>query len=283
LSRQLSVIDSLSILRRRFPGAIICTVCARLIASTPAGYAKLNLSRDAISSYICANCRLDADPARSAEVTARFAASKAAAAAARLRAPLAGLSPCTCTPIVTCASCLQTRTAEAAEGRRIAHDYLDICATNGHHHDLDALGDCPHPSATVIEPRPSPMFCAHARPADECIAHAKPSPGRAMPAALACCESCGGWHGKTGQDRCPYSRVEAAAVRAAREAVSAYRPGMPPVADSGSRSLSQIRGLPDIISHLGSASRRLRRKPGRPPTGTSKWAVLRRRKRGDAV
>src|SRR5262245_4985629 len=129
-------------LRRRFPGALICAMCARLIANTPAGYAKLNLSRDALGSYVCASCRADAHPARSAEVTARFAAFKAAATAARLRAPLDGLSPCTCTSIMTCASCLQTSAAEAAEGRRVAHDYHDTCATNGHHADLETLASC---------------------------------------------------------------------------------------------------------------------------------------------
>jgi hypothetical protein len=276
LSRQLSVTDSISILRRRFPGALICTACARLIASTPAGYAKLNLSRGAVGSYVCASCRSDADPARSAEVTARFAASKAAAAAARLRAPLAGLSSCTCTPVVTCASCLQTLAAEAAEGRRVAHDYLDTCATNGYHAELDALADCPHPSATVGPPVEPPPFCEHAKPADECIAHAKLSPGTPRPAALARCESCGGWHGKSGRDRCPYSRAEAAAVRAARETATGYRPEMTPVADSASRRRCKIKGLAGTISHLGSASKRLRRKPGRPATGESKWALLRR-------
>jgi hypothetical protein len=64
----------------------------------------------ATDTYVCASCRSDAEPARSAEVTARFAASKAAAAAARLRPPLAGLSPCTCTPTVTRAgSCHSSR------------------------------------------------------------------------------------------------------------------------------------------------------------------------------
>lgn len=282
---KLPAADSIATLRRRFPGALICTTCARLIASAPKGYAKQKLTPEQVENYVCANCRSDADPSRSAEVTARFAASKAAAAAARLRAPLEGLSPCTCTSIMTCASCLQTRAAEAADGRRIAHDYLDTCATNGHHADLDALADCTHPSATVVDARPSPAFCEHARPADECIVHAKLSPGAPMPAELVRCESCGGWHGKSGRDRCPYNREEAAAVRAARRVrktlEAAYRPEMPPVANSGSGSKNKIKGLPDTISHLRSASKRLRRNPGRPATGTSKWARLRRTQRGD--
>jgi hypothetical protein len=281
LPPKLSVADSIVILRRRFPGALLCTTCARLIASTPTGYEKLNLPAWRVENYVCHGCRSDADPARSAEVTARFAVSKTAAAAARLRAPLAGLSACTCTPVATCASCLQTRTAEAAEGRRVAHDYLDTCATNGHHANLDALADCSHPSTTIVDARPSLVFCEHARPAEECIVHAKLSTAPPMPAALARCDSCGGWHGKNGWDRCPYSRPEAAAARVAREAVSAYRPEMPPVADFGSGSSNKIKELPDAIPHLRGASKRLRQKPGRSATGTSKWARLRRKQRRD--
>jgi hypothetical protein len=73
---KLSVIDSVKILRRRFPGSLICTACGRLIASTPAGYEKLNLPAGQVENYVCHGCRSDADPARSVEVTARFAASK---------------------------------------------------------------------------------------------------------------------------------------------------------------------------------------------------------------
>lgn len=273
---KISVRESIKILRRRFPDALICSTCARLIANTSAAYSKLNLTPAQIESYLCHGCRADADPARSAEVTARFAASKAAAAAARLRAPIAGLPPCTCTPAVTCASCLQTRAGEAAQGRRVAHDYVDTCVMNGHHADLDALADCPHPSATVVDLRSSSAFCDHARPADECVAHAKLSPATPMPSALARCESCVGWHGKNGRDRCPYSHAEAAVVRAARGTVTAYRPEIRPEVDSGSGSLSKIKDLPRTISHLGGASKRLRQKPGRPATGTSKWAKLRR-------
>jgi hypothetical protein len=96
----------------------------------------------------------------------------------------------------------------------------------------------------------------------------------------------GGWHGKSGRDRCAYSRAEAAAVRAVRRVrktlESAYRPEMPPVVDFGSGGVNKIKGLPATISHLGGASKRLRRKPGRPATGKSKWAQLRRKQRGEA-
>jgi len=123
---------------------------------------------------VCASCRSAAD--RSAEVTARFASSRATSAWSRLRPPLRGLMLCSCTERVMCASCLQTRAAEASEGRRIADDYLDGCATNGHHHDLNALADC-DASATVADSIPAPTFCEHGRSAENCIVHARPAPG----------------------------------------------------------------------------------------------------------
>lgn len=46
--------------------------------------------------------------------------------------------------------------------------------------------------------------------------------------------------------------------------VAEIRPGRPP----------KINGLRRTIPHLATASKRLRRKPGRPATGTSNWASL---------
>ena len=124
---------------------------------------------------MCASCRSAAD--RSAEVTARFASSRATSAWSRLRPPLRGLMLCSCTERVMCASCLQTRAAEAAEGLRVADDYLDGCATNGHHHDPDELFDCIHASATIADSILAPTFCEHGRSAENCIVHARPAPG----------------------------------------------------------------------------------------------------------
>ena len=248
-----------------------------------------------VENYVCYGCRFDADPVRSAEVTARFAASKAAATVARLRPPLLAIVPgtrrpgmpgtaseivrlddiCSCTATVICASCLTTRAAEAAHGRHVAHDYLDICATNGRHHDLDAIADCSHP-ITAIAP-PAPVFCAHAKPIEDCVADAPRWPQPATPAKLARCRSCLGFHGKTGYDRCPYSRREGAAVKVSRMPTSATYSQEPLVAEMRSHSGHKIKGLRDTISHLGSASERLRRKPGRPASGTSRWARRRRR------
>jgi hypothetical protein len=310
LATNRSVSDSIAILRRRFPGALICTTCARMIASTPTGYAPSKLTSDQVDNYVCSGCRLEADPARSREVTARFAASKAAALATRLRPPFIAIIPgtirpdapgtvsetirvddvCSCTATMTCHACLLIRAAEAAYGRRVAHDYLGICAMNGRHDDAGAVADCPNPTATIARCE-VPSFCAHARPVENCVVHVSRRPQPAMPAKLARCKSCLGYHGKTGRDRCPYSAKEAEAVKASRAAAmkSAETPEVPTgsrkpsVRDSVKTQLNNVTGLPRIISHLANASKRLRGKPGRPATGTSRWARLRRRRSDEAA
>jgi hypothetical protein len=208
---QPSIADRIDKVRKSYPDALVCVKCGRLLATRRPSYAKSDLSEAARLSYVCAGCRSDTDSARSAEVTERFAASKTAAASA-----LSGFSACSCTDRVTCSSCLQTRAAEVAEGRRVAEEYLNRCARDGRHQDLDALAVCEQASATVAAPVTSPVFCAHGRPAENCIAHARRAPATPMPPALARCEACWGWDGKSGE-RCPYSREEAKAIKAARE------------------------------------------------------------------
>src|SRR5262249_19520778 len=51
---------------------LVCTACARLISSAPAGYRNSNLTSKQADCYICASCRSDAQIA--AETTARFRA-----------------------------------------------------------------------------------------------------------------------------------------------------------------------------------------------------------------
>lgn len=193
---------------------------------------------------------------------------------------------CSCTDAETCHHCLLTRAAEAACSRRVAHDYLGTCAMNGRHYDAATAPDCPNPNATIAPPE-APAFCAHAKTTENCIVHA---PRRPEPAKLARCRSCFGYHGKTGRDRCPYTQKEAAAVKASRTAAmkSAETPEAstgsrkPPVADSAEIQPNDLARLPGTISHLGNAARRLRRKPGRPATGTSKWAGLRKTRKDTA-
>ncbi len=54
-----TVQQALAILRARYPLALICTLCALLLATQPASYAKSNLTEEARLSYVCAGCRLD--------------------------------------------------------------------------------------------------------------------------------------------------------------------------------------------------------------------------------
>jgi hypothetical protein len=72
LHPKVSVVDSIAVLRRRFHLALVCVQCARLIASTPAGYAKSGLTPEQVESYVCAECRME--PARVASETARLRA-----------------------------------------------------------------------------------------------------------------------------------------------------------------------------------------------------------------
>jgi hypothetical protein len=72
LRPKVPVADSIAILRRRFPAALVCAQCARLIASTPSGYAKSNLSPEQVKTYVCAECRIE--PIRAANETARLRA-----------------------------------------------------------------------------------------------------------------------------------------------------------------------------------------------------------------
>jgi hypothetical protein len=72
LRPKVSVADSIENLRRRFPGALVCTTCARLIASTPKGYARSSLTSEQIENYVCAECRME--PVRAGSETARLRA-----------------------------------------------------------------------------------------------------------------------------------------------------------------------------------------------------------------
>jgi len=230
---KVSTADSIAILKTRFPGSLVCVDCARLIASTPAGYASSNLTPEQVDGYACHGCRSDNDPARSTEVTARFAASKAAAAGARLRPPL------TRGPDRLPDDLLIVLAAEADAGRRVAHDYLGKAAA----------------WAPV-----TPVFCTHARPAESCIVHAPAklrTPMTPMPAALARCESCSGWHGTSGRDRCPYNASEAAAVAAwrglrnpPRTAVYPAKPKNRPVGVTGIQDHNEIRGFQGGVSEV---------------------------------
>jgi hypothetical protein len=55
----LSVPDTITILRAKYPDALICTACAVLLATRPESYAKSNLTEHQRLAYVCAECKLD--------------------------------------------------------------------------------------------------------------------------------------------------------------------------------------------------------------------------------
>src|SRR2546428_558009 len=56
----LSIPDTITVLRSRYPAALICTVCALLLATRAESYAKSNLTAEARLAYVCAECRQEA-------------------------------------------------------------------------------------------------------------------------------------------------------------------------------------------------------------------------------
>jgi hypothetical protein len=67
----LSIPDTIAVLRRRYAAALVCVVCAVLLATQPASYAQSRLTEAARLEYVCAECRQDAaEAARVAEIRA---------------------------------------------------------------------------------------------------------------------------------------------------------------------------------------------------------------------
>jgi hypothetical protein len=147
---KLSVADSIKMLRRRVPRALICTACARLIASMPAGYAHSNLASEQIENYVCAECRME--PARLAAEAARLRALppkvhlKEPAVSARAYAPAQRRGE---------SGAAYRRRVDQWEADRAAsltllgvavshHPYFDRCLVNGRHaEDSELARECP--------------------------------------------------------------------------------------------------------------------------------------------
>jgi len=83
---KLTIEQSITILRQRFPGSLVCVRCARLIASTPAGYAKSNVTPEQAQSYVCFECRQDEIDAQTEALARERKADAARATLARVRA-----------------------------------------------------------------------------------------------------------------------------------------------------------------------------------------------------
>jgi len=79
----LTVQQTVAVHRNRFPHALVCIVCAVLLATMAASYASSNLTEPQRLAYICAECRQDA--ADGAKAKASRAANLTAARTALAR------------------------------------------------------------------------------------------------------------------------------------------------------------------------------------------------------
>ena len=145
-----SVPDSIKILQRRFPHALICMTCARVIASTPTGYANSHLTPEQVETYTCAECRME--PARIASETARLRALqpkvhlKEPIVAARAYAP----PQCRDESDAAYRRRVERWEADRAASRALLgiatppHPYFGRCLADGHHSPGSEYADeCP--------------------------------------------------------------------------------------------------------------------------------------------
>src|SRR4030095_12909517 len=55
----LSIPQTITIYRQRYPGGLICVACGRLLATRRESYAKSNLTEAERLAFVCAECRLE--------------------------------------------------------------------------------------------------------------------------------------------------------------------------------------------------------------------------------
>jgi len=183
---KINTADSIAILKTRFPGSLVCVNCARLIASTPAGYASSNLTPEQVDGYVCASCRSDVQIA--AETTDRFRMLKPRT---QLRPPLAVIAegfgsdpdrPLSVDERTRSRRLLIESDAEATglATSRSRRDAVPACPHCFGAHDLCAYDASE--AAMVRAARTarkaggarapaSPAFCAHGRSGSDCIFH----------------------------------------------------------------------------------------------------------------
>jgi len=82
----LTVQQTVVVHRNRFPHALVCIVCAALLATMAASYAGSNLTEPQRLAYICAECRQDAADGAKAKTsrTANLTAARAGLAHTRV-------------------------------------------------------------------------------------------------------------------------------------------------------------------------------------------------------
>jgi hypothetical protein len=101
----LTVPATIALLRFKYPAALLCTVCAVLLATLPASYAKSNLTDVQRLAYVCAECRQDAaQKAQVAEIRRVTAIANLGAAREARRAVQAALREAESAPIISATS-----------------------------------------------------------------------------------------------------------------------------------------------------------------------------------
>jgi len=53
----LTIEETLAIVRRRYPQGLICSACARVLATQSASYTKSNLTEQDSASFVCGECK----------------------------------------------------------------------------------------------------------------------------------------------------------------------------------------------------------------------------------
>jgi hypothetical protein len=86
----LTVQQTVAVHRNRFPHALVCVVCAVLLATIAASYAGSNLTEPQRLAYVCAECRQDAADGAKAKVSRAANLTAARAALAHTRVALRG-------------------------------------------------------------------------------------------------------------------------------------------------------------------------------------------------
>ena len=82
----LSISNTIKLLRARYPDGLVCNTCGRLLATTPASYAKSNLAEAERLAYVCYECRQEgAEAERVAQVRRNNLALARAARTANVR------------------------------------------------------------------------------------------------------------------------------------------------------------------------------------------------------
>jgi hypothetical protein len=200
--------ETLAIVSKKYPLGLVCTTCARVLATQAASYAKSNVSDQDRASYVCAECRQDevererlatqrAEQARQVLHTKRRPAltvdspwsDQHVGWRAREATPTVWYTDKACdacgllltnreTHSTWCSRCLMAQADAVAYGKFSPERlrYLSSgkprdygCATKGRHHTLEAIAECPVPAPTLIDPVPPPAFCPHARPRESCV------------------------------------------------------------------------------------------------------------------